>query len=102
AEDGIRDSSVTGVRRVLFRSLERVLAPEARRIVAAPHTDVPEAEARIQRLGRGIARPHFEEQAPRAAPARELERLAQQGAAVAAALVARGDREVEQMRLARR
>src|SRR6185369_9350105 len=65
---------------------ERVLAPEARRVVAAPHADAPEAEARVQRLGAGIARPHFEEQAPRAAAARQLERLAQQGAAVPAAL----------------
>src|SRR3970282_261020 len=61
-----------------------------------------EAETRIQRLRGEVARPHFKEQAASAAPARKVGRLAQQRAPMAAALVARGNRQIEKVRLAHR
>ena len=46
-----------------------------------------------------IRRTHFEEYQPRAMPARYLAQMAQQFAAVAAPLQARGNAQVEQVRL---
>jgi len=73
-----------------------------RRVVAAAHGDLAEAKARIELLRRAVARAHFQENVLRAEPAREPRRFAKQRRAVAAPLVRHGDRQVEEMRLARR
>src|SRR5205823_8571647 len=80
----------------------RVLAPGMRRVVAAPHRHLAEAEARIDLLRGEIARAHLEKYIARAEAAREGGGFGEQPRAVAAALMRGGDRQVENMRLARR
>jgi hypothetical protein len=81
---------------------QRILPPARRRVVAAAPRDPLESVALVQGLTGPVARAHLEEHLPRAELARERHGRAEERRAVAAALPARGDREVEQVRLARR
>src|SRR5205085_4103791 len=84
------------------RKHERVLAPARRRVVAAAYRHLAKAVAVIELLRRAVARPHLQENVRGAERARKARRLVEERAAIAAALVRRGDREVEEMRFAHR
>src|SRR5689334_15717213 len=69
------------------RQDERVLAARVRRVIARAQRDLPEAEAAVERLRALVARAHLEEHLVGAARLRHAHDLAQQRAAVAAALL---------------
>src|SRR5581483_7141143 len=83
------------------RQHERVFATVARGVIVAPHGDLAKAVAVIKSLRPPVARPHLEKHVLGAELARERRRFIEQSRAIATALMRLGDREIEQMRLAR-
>src|SRR5204863_6239658 len=77
-----------------------VFAPPKRsRVITAPHANLAKTVAQVQRACPRVAVAHFEPELARAPLAAQLDQLVEEKTAMASALLARRDREVQQVHL---